>query len=117
MVHDPVMADLDRHLAQKDREDARSEEAEEIIQDWMKETDRVSEDLSNSELLQEEDFLNIVVAAVASGDWSRVQGYVEDGLRQRWDEAVEAELDRREEQNRRDAEEARDIARECSDDF
>lgn len=114
---DPVMADLHRHLVQQDREDARSEEAEEIIQDWMNNKTKVEDTLVNSELLEEEDFLTIVAEAVVSGDWRRVQGYVEDGLRQQWNEDVEAELDKREEQARRDAAEARDIARECADDY
>ena len=106
-MHDPVMADLHRHLAQQDRDDARSEAEEEIIQDWMKDLKKVSEDLVDSELLEEEDFLTIVAKAVVSGDWHRVQGYVENGLKQQWEEAAAKELDKRIEQSKADAEEAR----------
>lgn len=106
-MHDPVMADLHRHLTQQDREDSRSEAEEEIIQDWMKNKTMVEDTLVNSELLEEEDFLTIVAAAVVSGDWHSVSGYIEDGLRQQWEEAAAKELDKRIEQSKADAEEAR----------
>lgn len=117
MTHDPVMADLNRHLNQQDREDSRSEAEEEIIQDWMKNKTMVEDTLVNSELLEEEDFLTIVAAAVVSGDWHRVQGYVEDGLKQQWEEAAAKELDKREEQSRVDEAEAAAIAWENSRDW
>ena len=106
-MRDPVMADLHRHLAQQDRDDARSEAEEEIIQDWMEDQKMVEDTLVNSELLEEEDFLTIVAAAVVSGDWHRVQGYVENGLKQQWEEAAAREFDKRIRQSEEDAAEAR----------
>lgn len=117
MAHDPVMADLNRYLAQQDRDDARSEAEEEIIQDWMKNQKMIEDTLVNSELLEEEDFLTIVAKAVVSGDWHRVQGYVEDGLKQQWEEDAAKEFDKRVQQSLDDEAEARDMARENARDF
>ena len=116
-MSDPVMADLNRYLAQQDCDDARSEAEEEIIQDWMKNKTMVEDTLVNSELLGEEDLLTAVAAAVVSGDWHRVQAYVEDGLRQQWEEAAAKELDKRVQQSLDDEAEAREMARENSRDW
>ena len=106
-MHDPVVADLNRHLNAQDREDSRSEEADEIITEWMKDPKKIQEIFDGTDILAESDLLKLIVKAVVSGDWHRVIGFIEDGLRQHMDEAATQEVERREEQNRADAEEAR----------
>lgn len=107
MQHDPVMTDLHQHLMKEDREQDRSEAEEAIIEQWMKNPAVVQDTLEKSEILAEDDFLKIVSKAVASGDWHRVSGYIEDGLKQHLSEAAGQELERQEDQARAEAEEAR----------
>lgn len=111
MAYDPVMADLDRHLARVEEAEARGEAIEEIISDWLKDKEKVSDAIA-SELNLPEDLHDIVVAAHLSGDYSRVAGWIEDTLRQQFDEGAEAELDARVAQSEIDRAEAQAMARE-----
>ncbi len=107
---DPVMRDLDRHLAKQDEADAWREAEDEILDEWLKNVERVSEALID--LNFEEDFHNIAVEAMISGNASRMLGWLEDYCRQELDEAAAKELDARIEQSKQDEAEARADARD-----
>lgn len=114
MVHDPVMADLNRHLAELDEADARAEGIEEVLEEMIKKREIISDVLAD-ELNLPEDLHRIAVEAVITSDWQRFGLWIEDLLRQSLDKAAEQEYDRRVEQAKQDAAEARAMSREAFD--
>lgn len=79
MVHDPVMADLRRHLNQIDEDEARAEAVEEIIEDWLEDKDRISEIIAD-ELNLPEDLHDIVVQGFLGKNYERFGLWVKDLL-------------------------------------
>lgn len=178
MVYDPVDADLNRHLAQVEEDEAREEAIGEIIEEWLKEKDRISEAIADelnleqdlhvilvreflrdspdrfglsivdtlsdifwrdddasyeyvdrllndssivSKVLRDElalptELHNIAVKAVHTNDWRRFFGWIEEFLKEHFRDDAEKEFDRRVEQGKQDAAEAKALAREDFDD-
>lgn len=116
MTHDPVIADLNRHLNQVDRDEARGEAIDEIIEEQLKNREIVSDALAD-ELNLPEDLHDIAVEAQLTGDWSRFGMWIEDFLREHLEEGAEEELERRIEQDKMDAAEAKAETREFYRDY
>lgn len=110
-MHDPVIADLNRHLNAQDREDSRSEEADAIIAEWKRDHIKVSEALVD-ELEVPCDLFALIIIGYISGNWSRATGWLDDTLTQKWEEAAAQEADRRVAQSWADAAEAQEESRE-----
>lgn len=112
MAHDPVIADLNRYLAEQDRAQALDEAEQELFEEWLKDAKKIEDAICDSEILAEADLPKIIASAVVSGDWTRVQGYIQEGLQEFWQPDLEAAIQKEIEQSWADEAEAREISRE-----
>lgn len=113
---DPVMQDLNRHLTEVDEAEARSEAVEEIIEDWLKDLNKVTEALVD-ELDVPPDLFAFIVEGYMTGNWGRAAGWIEDTLRQKFDEAAQKALDDKIAQDQNDAAEAAASRKEVYRDY
>lgn len=116
MGYDPVIADLNRHLAEQDQVQARGEEADKILEEWLQKADKIQDALDNSDILAEADLTKIVASAIVSGKWDTVEDYFTRALKEYWAEDADAEVERQIQQSLDDAAEAREISREGDSD-
>lgn len=107
---DPVDVDLNRHLREVEQAESRAEAEQAKVDEWMTDKKRVREALDR---LAEEDlseFLEIVAEAISNQNpeqrnkaEARAIGWLEDGVRQLFDEGAAAAVDK-DEQDALDAE-------------
>jgi len=86
---DPVDVDLNRHLNQLDRQDARSEAEDEKVEEWLADRALVFEALERMAESDLTDFLQIAAQAIVAKDLeikqkteARAIGWLEDGVRE-----------------------------------
>lgn len=108
MVYDPVIADLNRYLAEQDRAQALDEEVDRILVEWLQKADKIQDALDNSDILAEADLTKIVASAIVSGKWDTVEGYFTEVLREYWLEDAYDEVERQIQQSLDDEAEARE---------
>lgn len=113
MAYDPVMADLNRYLNKLDREEARAETIDEIIDDWMRDRSKVEEALE--ELCLESELQDVVVEVIMSGKYDRLGNWFVNYVRQTLEESAAKEFDRQIEQSLQDKAEAEALLKEDFD--
>lgn len=117
MGHDPVIADLNRHLAEMDVAQARGEEADEILEEWLNQASKIQDALDNSDILAEADLTKIVASAIVSGKWDTVEGYFKEALKEYWAEDADAEVEKRIQQSLDDEAESKSFSQEFDDGY
>lgn len=117
MEYDPVIADLNRYLADIDKAEARDNAADEILDEWMGQVDKIEDVLDNSDILAEADLTKIVASAIVSGKWDTVEGYFKDALKKYWAKAAYAEVERRIQQSLDDEAESRSFDQDFYDGY
>lgn len=117
MGHDPVIADLNRYLAEMDVAQAKGEEADEILENWLNQASKIQDALDNSDILAEADLTKIVASAIVSGKWDTVEGYFKDALKEYWSEAADAEVEKRIQQSLDDEAESKSFSKEFDDGY
>lgn len=113
MTYDPVMADLNRYLNKLDREYARDDAIDEIVDEWMNDRSKVEEALEGLELFRE--LRKEVTKAIVSGKYDHLAGWLEDYVRQTLEERAAKELDRLIEQSLDDEAETEALWKEAFD--
>lgn len=111
---DPIDHDLNRHLAEQDRNDARGEAIDEIVDEILADQckGRLLQDVVCTWLEQDADAHKTIAAAIASGD---LDGIKDDAqLRALLTDEAGKEYDKRQAQAEMDAAEARDEARQAA---
>lgn len=117
MEYDPVIADLNRYLADIDKAEARDNAADEILDEWLQKADKIQDALDNSDILAEADLTKIVASAIVSGKWDTVESYFKDAVRKYLLKEAYAEVERRIQQSLDDEAESRSFDQEFYDDY